>query len=302
MEFGISGANVGPFASAEGARVMGTAAESAGFDSVWTFEHVVAPRGYESRYPYSRTGKAPMLEQVDLPDPLVWLTWVGAHTEALRLGTGILILPQRHPVVLAKQLATLHDLSGGRVRLGIGAGWLREEFEALDVPFERRGARTDECIAALRALWGASREGATFQGEFFDFEDCVSLPSPPGGTVPITVGGHSEAAARRAGRLGDGYFPAIDADTVATGGVAAAMDRLEGLVMLARRTAEKHDRDPDALEVTVNWSRVPDPPMADRLRAMGAHRLVVFAPTGDLDALPEALGELHGQLTTACTV
>ena len=300
MEFGISGANVGPFATAEGARTMGTAAEAAGFDSVWTFEHVVAPRGYESRYPYNPSGKAPMLEEVDLPDPLVWLTWVGAHTTELLLGTGILILPQRNPLVLAKELATLHALSAGRTRLGIGAGWLREEFEALDVPFERRGARTDEWMQALRSLWAAGTEGATFAGEFVDFTDCVSLPSPPGGAVPITVGGHSEAAARRAGRLGDGYFPAIDADTVAGGGVTAAMDRLDELVALARRTAEEHDRDPAALEVTVNWTRVPNAEMAERLHALDAHRLVVFSPTGDLAALPDALGELHQQLADAC--
>ena len=111
---------------------MGTAAEAAGFDSVWTFEHVVAPRGYESRYPYNPSGKAPMLEEVDLPDPLVWLTWVGAHTTDLLLGTGILILPQRNPLVLAKELATLHALSRVDARASaIGAGWLREEFEAL---------------------------------------------------------------------------------------------------------------------------------------------------------------------------
>lgn len=298
MEFGISGANTGPFASAEGARVMATAAEAAGFDSVWTFEHVVAPRGYASRYPYDPSGRAPMLEQVDLPDPLVWLTWAGAHTTTLILGTGILILPQRHPVVLAKQLATLHSLSGGRLRLGIGAGWLREEFDVLGVPFEDRGARTDEWVAAMRALWGTDG-GASFHGEFIAFDDCVSLPSPPGGAVPVTVGGHSEAAARRAGRLGDGYFPAIDADTVADGGVGAALDRLEYLVDLARRTAEEHDRDPAALEVTVNWTRVPHAQMADRLRAMGAHRLVVFAPTGDLDALPDALADLHERLAAA---
>ena len=300
MQYGISGANVGPFASAEGARTMATAAEAAGFDSIWTFEHVVAPRGYRSRYPYNPSGKAPMLEQVDLPDPLVWLTWAGAHTETLLLGTGILILPQRNPLILAKELATMHALTAGRVRLGIGAGWLQEEFEALDVPFEDRGARTDEWVHALRALWAAGAEGATFDGELTSFTDCVSLPSPPGGAVPVTVGGHSKAAARRAGRLGDGYFPAIDAATIADGGVGAAMDRLDELVTLARRTAEEHDRDPDALEVTVNWTRVPKPEMAERLAAMGADRLVVFSPTGDLGELPEALEGLHEQLVAAC--
>lgn len=299
MEFGLSGANVGPFASAAGARVMATAAEGAGFDSIWTFEHVVVPAGYQSTYPYARSGKAPGLEHVDLPDPLVWLTWCAAHTSTLRLGTGILILPQRNPVILAKELASLHALSGGRARLGIGAGWLEEEFDAIGVPFDRRGARTDECVLAMRALWDPDGPGS-FHGEFVDFEDAISLPRPPGGTVPITVGGHSPAAARRAGRLGDGYFPAIDATTIAEGGVAAAMDRLEELVELARRTAEEQDRDPEALEVTVNWSRVPDAAMAERLQAMGADRLVVFPPTADLDLLPGALADLHGELVEAC--
>lgn len=298
MEFGISGANVGPFASADGARIMATAAEQAGFDSVWTFEHVVAPAGYESTYPYASSGKAPMLEEADLPDPLVWLTWAGAHTSTLKLGTGILILPQRNPVVLAKALATMHSLSGGRVRLGIGAGWLREEFEAIGVPFERRGARMDECVSAMRALWGTDGP-ASFHGEFVDFTDCISLPTPPGGAVPITVGGHSEVAARRAGRLGDGYFPAIDADTVASGGSGAAMDRLEHLITLARRTAEEHDRNPETLDVSASWRGVPDGEMADRLRAMQVDRLVVFPPTADLEALPEALGEMHQALSAA---
>lgn len=298
MEFGISGANIGPFASADGASTMATAAEAAGFDSVWTFEHVVVPEGYTSTYPYARSGRAPGLEQVDLPDPLVWLTWCAAHTSTLRLGTGILILPQRNPVVLAKEVASLHVLSGGRARLGIGAGWLEEEFDAIGVPFAGRGARADEWITAMRALW--SPDGpATFHGEHVSFDRAISLPHPPGGSVPVTVGGHSRAAARRAGRLGDGYFPAIDASTVADGGADAALDRLEELVGLARRTAEDHDRDPDALEVSVNWSRVPDARMAERLRALGTHRLVVFPPTDDPEALPSALVELHGRLTEA---
>lgn len=298
MEFGISGANIGPFASPGGARAMATAAEAAGFDSIWTFEHVVVPAGYTSTYPYARSGRAPGLEQVDLPDPLLWLTWCAAHTSSLRLGTGILILPQRNPLVLAKEVATLHALSEGRARLGIGAGWLEEEFEALGVPFAGRGARTDEWIAAMRVLWSAEAP-ASFRGDHVAFEDAISLPRPPGGAVPITVGGHSRAAARRAGRLGDGYFPAIDATTIAEGGVGAALDRLDELVGLARRTAEEHDRDPDALEVSVNWSRVPDEEMAGRLQALGADRLVVFPPTDDLDALPQALADLHGQLVDA---
>src|SRR5262245_64250574 len=106
-------------------------------------------------------------EESPIPDPLIWLTWVGAATTSLRLATGILILPQRNPVILAKELATLDVLSGSRVELGVGVGWLREEFDALGVPFEERGARTDEYIGAMRELWAA--EKATFNGRFVSF-------------------------------------------------------------------------------------------------------------------------------------
>jgi probable F420-dependent oxidoreductase len=294
VEFGIIGANVGPFAGADGARALGRACEAAGFDSVWTFEHVVAPAGYESRYPYASSGRAPGLEQVDLPDPLIWLTYVGAVTERLRLGTGILILPQRNPLVLAKELASLDALTGGRVILGVGAGWLREEFEALGVPFERRGARTDEYIKALRVLW--TGEQATFHGEFVDFTHCISLPRPARGTVPITVGGHSEAAARRAGRFGDGYFPAVDAATIGHGGADAAIDRLTELIELARRTAEEYGRDPAVLEISVNWGRPPKPDVVARLADIGVHRIAMFAPSADLANLDEHFGEVAARL------
>jgi len=152
MKFGIIFANAGPRARAEDAVAMARDAEAAGFESIWTVEHVVVPAGYESEYPYSADGRMPGGEDVDIPDPLVWLSWVGAVTTTLKLATGILILPQRNPVVLAKELATLDLLSGGRVMLGVGVGWLREEFDAIGVPFEERAARTDEYVEALRRL------------------------------------------------------------------------------------------------------------------------------------------------------
>lgn len=290
MKFGLIGVNVGPLGTAAGAAALGQAAEAAGFDSVWTFEHVVVPVAYESRYPYAKGGRAPGLEEVDLPDPLIWLSWVGAHTTDLLLGTGILILPQRNPVVLAKSVASLDHMSGGRVRLGIGVGWLQEEFEAIGVPFERRGQRTDEYIGAMRALW--SQDDATFQGESVSFANCRSRPAPPNGVTHITVGGHSEAAARRAGRLGDGYFPAVDAQVYAEGGTQAALDRLEALVALARRTAEEHDRDPAALEISVNWGRAPSSEAMDRMRALAVSRIAVFPPSGDPDDLAGPFAEL----------
>jgi len=199
MKFGMSFANTGPAVTGEGAAELAIAAEQAGFDSLWTVEHVVVPSGYESPYPYSRTGKmAGGIEDFDLPDPLVWLSYVAAVTETLLLGTGIVILPQRNPVILAKEAASLDVLSGGRFVLGIGAGWLAEEFAALGVPFEDRGARTDDHIRALRALW--SDGPSSYQGEFVSFDEVYSRPQPVQETIPIVVGGHSKRAARRAMR------------------------------------------------------------------------------------------------------
>ena len=139
MKYGMLFANTLGFATPRGAAEMAAAAEAAGFESVWTVEHVVYPDGYESSYPYDPPGKMAMAADTPMPDPLIWLTWVAAHSERLRLATGILILPQRNPLVLAKQLSTLDEVSGGRLDLGVGVGWLREEFDALGIPWEARG-------------------------------------------------------------------------------------------------------------------------------------------------------------------
>ena len=146
------------------------------------------------------------LEDFPIPDPLIWLAYIASATRTIKLGTAILILPQRNPVVTAKAVATLDHLAGGgRVLLGIGVGWLAEEFAALGLPFEDRGPRTDEYVAAMRALW--SQECASFKGRFVSFDKVFCRPLPPERRIPIIVGGDTVAAARRAGRLGDGYFP-----------------------------------------------------------------------------------------------
>jgi probable F420-dependent oxidoreductase len=241
MKFGLAFANIGPYARPDAAATLARRAEDSGFESIWTVDHVVVPAGYRSRYPYDPSGRLPSGEATVFPDPLIWLSYVAATTATLRLGTGILIVPQRNPLELAKQLATLDDLSGGRVILGAGIGWLEEEFKALGVPFAGRGQRTDEAIAAMRALW--SEEEATFAGKTVSFERCFLRPQPPGGSVPVHIGGHSEAAARRAGRLGDGFFP-----------FGVPVDQLPPLIDAMRRTAEESGRDPDAIEITVQCS------------------------------------------------
>lgn len=275
MKFGIVFANTGPAARGEYAAGFARAAEASGFESMWTVEHVVVPAGYESSYPYSPDGRMPGGEDVDIPDPLIWLSYVAAATETLRLGTGILILPQRNPVILAKEVATLDLLSAGRVELGIGVGWLREEFDVLGVPFDRRGARTDEYIEVLRALWREPE--AAFSGEFVQFERAKSFPKPvqPGG-VPIVVGGHTPAAARRAGRLGDGFFPA-----------GGGLDELPALLTEMRAAAAAAGRDADAIEVTAGGAM--DVEGVKRAADLGVSRLVIPVFGRDLDRVRQRL-------------
>ena len=188
MKFGLRYCNTDKYAIDTALAVeLVQAGEQAGFDSAWTVEHTVIPSGYESVYPYSESGKiAGGAEDLVLPDPLIWMAHMAGATSTIKLGTAILILPQHSPVVCAAQIATLDYMSGGRVLLGIGVGWLKEEFDAIGVPFERRGPRTDEYVAAMRELW--AHDCATFHGEFVHFTDTYCLPRPVAGSVPIIVG------------------------------------------------------------------------------------------------------------------
>ena len=269
MDVGVLYANLGGLSEPEGAARMARTAEDAGFESVWTIEHVVVPAGYETEYPYSETGRMPMADDESLPEPLTWLAYIAAITTTLRLCTGGIILPQRNPFVLAKVLSTLDSLSGGRVTLGIGAGWMREEFEVLGVPFEGRGRRMDEAVEVMRALWEQPK--ASFAGEFYEFSDIICRPRPAQASIPIVIGGHSEAAARRAGRLGDGLFP--------------AKGNLSALFELAKRTAEENGRDPDALEFTtgIGPNQHDDIDVVRRLADRGVHRVLIPADGTDVD-------------------
>jgi probable F420-dependent oxidoreductase len=272
MKFGIVFANVLGFGDPDGAVELAQSAEAAGFESLWTVEHVVVPVGYKSSYPYAAGGRMPGPEDLPIPDPLIWLTYVAAVTSTIRLGTGILILPERNPVVVAKEIATLDHLSGGRVELGVGAGWLQEEFDAIGVPFDDRGKRLDEHIGALRALW--TDEPASYDGELVKFKPVHSKPHPNQRPVPIVIGGHTAAAARRAGRLGDGFFP--------------AKGDYPQLLSVVRAAAEEAGRDPDAIEITLGAEDLFGPDAMDgvkRLEDLGAHRVTVpslsFAFSGE---------------------
>lgn len=241
-------------------------AEALGFESVWGGEHVVRPDHIDSPYPYTPDGEMPGEAETPIPDPLIWLAYVAAAAPTVRLGTCILILPQRNPLVLAKELATLDHLSGGRVELGIGVGWMAEEFEALGLPFERRGARTDEYLAAMRALWAGPH--AEYHGEFVDFPPATCSPRPVTGSIPVMVGGDSPAAVRRAARFGDGFFPG-------TSDPAELAARISEL----RIESEKAGRPADAVEVSAIFDAQITDPVAgvDQFESLGIARAMVPA-------------------------
>jgi probable F420-dependent oxidoreductase len=255
-------------------------AEAIGFESVWGGEHVVLPTTIESPYPYSADGKIPAEPDTPIPDPLIWLAFVAAIAPTLRLGTCILIVPQRNPLVLAKEIATLDRLSGGRVELGLGVGWLREEFAAIGVPWERRGARNDEYVAAMRALWAGPH--AEFHGEFVDFPPVTCSPRPVQTRIPILVGGDTPAALRRAVRIADGYFPG-ESDPARLG------DLLERL----RAVADELGRDPGEIEINANFGATAGDPLerVEHLRDLGVGRIMVpgfaFLGPGGVDRLSE---------------
>jgi probable F420-dependent oxidoreductase len=242
MKFGLafaSSVGTDPASALEVARI----AEAVGFESVWGGEHVVMPSTIESPYPYTADGKIPATPETSIPDPLIWLAYVAAVAPTLRLGTCILILPQRNPLVLAKEVATLDHLSGGRVELGIGVGWMKEEFDALGVPWEHRGRRNDEYVAALRTVWSGSH--VEFHGEFVDFEPLTSTPRPlQGANIPILVGGDTPVAIRRAARLADGYFPGELHD-----------ERRRELIAAVRQACVDVDRDPDSIEINAMFAQ-----------------------------------------------
>ncbi len=276
MNFGIAFANVGPFIHPEHAVFLARACEARGIESLWTVEHVVVPAGYQAQYPYSADGKMPGPENSPIPDPLLWLAYVAAATERIKLATGILILPQRHPAYVAKEVATLDLLSGGRAILGVGIGWLKEEFAALGLSFEDRVSRTEEACAALRSLW---QPGAnSFKGEHFRWEALESNPKPvQEGGVPIVVGGHVKGAARRAARVGDGFFP-----------LKTEGGRLGELLDAMADECAKVGRDPKQIEIT---TALPGQDL-DAIKALedqGVSRCVMGPPAFDHDGIERAL-------------
>jgi probable F420-dependent oxidoreductase len=243
--------------------------EACGFESIVAVEHTILVTRYDSVYPYDRSGRVELAADCPIPDPLDLLAYLAGHTERLGLATGVLVLPNHHPVVLAKRAATVDVLSGGRLRLCVGVGWLKEELEACGAVFDSRGRRADEQLAVLRALWADQPQGATHHGEFFGFDHAMCYPKPIAGSqLPVHIGGHSRAAARRAGRFGDGFQPL---------GVTGA--QLRSLLALMREEASAVGRDPADLEVSLGHlvTKI-DADRVGELADQGADRIVLAMP------------------------
>jgi probable F420-dependent oxidoreductase len=254
VTIGLFAINSHACAEPEAAAQIATLAESLGYDSLWAGEHVVVPS--------PRVEPSPMEPDEPILDPLIALAHLAGHTERILLGTGLIVLPQRNPLVLAKQAASLDVLSGGRLILGIGVGYLEPEMTAIGVPMKARGARADEYLAAMRSLW--EDDAPAHHGEYVDFEGVDAHPRPLQRPLPIVVGGHTEAAFRRAARYADGWYGFLV-------GLRAMAQHRESLQRAARERP---------LHVSVSPSRRLDPDTVAAYAELSVDRLIVIPPPG----------------------
>jgi probable F420-dependent oxidoreductase len=284
MRFGLWMVNAGMWSEPALAAQLVSAADRIGFDSIWVGDHLAMPASHRSSYPYTPDGTVPVPADFAFSDPLIHLAWLSNYAPRMLLGTAVLLLSARNPIITAKQVASLDRISGGRVALGVGQGWLREEFEMLtNDHWTTRTARLEEGITAMRALW--SDNPATFKGDFTHFEDVHSLPQPErDGGPPIFISGSTLASARRAGRIGDGYMP-----------MATSPRRTADLLDAVRRTAKEHGRDPGAIEMT--YCAPPNPEdytdttaaltasSVNAYAAAGVTRIIVAPPVNDVGSI-----------------
>ena len=282
MEIGIHVPQVGPLASRESVGAFAKAADDAGFDGLWVYDHVVLQKEQQSKYPYSPNGSLGFPPTLDFLEPLTLCAWLAGITKNAKIGTSVLVLPMRQPVLHAKIMATIDHLSGGRFILGAGVGWWKQEFQVLGVPWERRGKRMDECLQLVRQLW--TEEYVNFKGEFYECVDWACNPKPvnPEG-IPIWLGGESLKQVERVGKYADGWlatpkaFPRIDRDWE-----------------VARNAAEKAGRDPSKLKIAVEGVAALNPDSFDqtteslaKLQEMGvSHAIVGVHPKHLMNPIP----------------
>ena len=265
MKIGLIPVNVG-VPNAEAMVGMAQLAEGLGFESVWTFEHAIVPNEYQSKYPYSPDGKMGVTPETNFVDPLIALAAIATQTKTIRLGTGVNILSQANPLYVAKQAASLDFVSNGRFELGVGIGWLREEFQAAGTPFERRGARFDDYIQAMRKVW--SGETVEHKSEFLDWTGFKSYPVPIQTPFPVVIGGTKGKAFERTARYANGWFAPT-----------ASPDQLIPLMKELDQACADAGRNRSEIEVTTMWfPNAADLSDVERYADMGVGRLVVPVP------------------------
>lgn len=278
MKVGIIPVNIG-VESVDQIVGLAKLAESLKYESVWTFEHVIVPIDYESKYPYNSSGKMGMPPETNFVDPLIALTAVAAVTEEIRLGTGVNILSQVNPLYMAKQAASLDFVSNGRFMLGVGIGWLKEEFEALGVPYEKRGARFDDYVAGMRKIW--SEEVVEHESEFISWHGFKSYPLPIQNPFPVVMGGVKGKIFERTAQLGNGWF-------APTGDPSELKEHLESLKI----ECDKVGRDVGEIEITCMWPGQGGRDFLEELSSVGVGRVVVpmmgaADPTEHLQSIAE---------------
>lgn len=288
MRLGLHALGIGSGADRTVIDAVAAAADGHGFATLWAGEHVVMVDDSASRYPYSDSGVIAVPAEADWLDPLIALSFAAAASSRIRLATGVLLLPEHNPVIVAKQAASLDRLSGGRLTLGIGIGWSREEFEALGVPFERRAARTAEYVAAMRTLW--REDVASFDGQFVGFDPIRVNPKPVARQgLPVVVGGNSNAALGRVAAWGDGWY-GFNLE-----GVDEVRDRIGRLKKLCAQAGR--DRAGLRLAVALAAPRVED---VGALAELGVDELVlVEAPPDTADAVPGWISALADEWKSA---
>jgi probable F420-dependent oxidoreductase len=281
MKIGLFAPLTNPFATPEYITALGRAAEERGFHSLWVAEHVVLFDEYASHYPYSPTGKIPAPSGSGIIDPFVALSFLAATTRKIRLGTGICLVPQRNPVYTAKEVASLDYLSNGRVDFGVGVGWLKEEFDALAVPFERRGARTRAYLKVMQRLW--QDDVSKYRGEFYDLAACRQYPKPVQRPhPPIHFGGESDAALKRVADVGQGWYGfSIGAEET-----AERLRHLDGL--LKARGRKRAD-----IEVSISpYMKPASLDLVKGYRDVGVDQVIVLVLAPSVDDLHQALDDL----------
>jgi probable F420-dependent oxidoreductase len=288
MQIGFFAIGLAATAEPEAIATTARAADECGFHSLWAPEHVVLFDEYASKYPYAKDGRIPVSSKTPFLDPFLALTYAAAATRRIRLATGICLLPERNAVVTAKEVASLDVLSGGRFELGVGIGWLEEEFVAVGVPFERRAARTREYIRAMKTLW--AEEEAEFRGEFLSFPKARCYPKPVQKPhPPILFGGESEPALRRVGEIGDGWF-----------GNGVTPEEARDKIGRIRRYAQAAGRERARIHISVSPS-VGRPVSRDELaryRDAGVDQLVTGA-SRDARSLEDGVRRLADEIVVA---